>query len=139
RAKVAKELGPQPPARPGTLDAVDIAMFELVGDLLEESPAPPALRAALFRALARFPDVRSFGTVTDPAGRKGVAVALTGRDGATTGDGARIELVFDPGTSALLAERSVAVRPLMGVGPGTLFASRTYLDAGVVASNHATP
>jgi hypothetical protein len=138
-AKVAGELGPQPAPRTGVIDGVDVAMFEIVGILLEESPAPPPLRAALYRALDRFPDVREVGMVNDPAGRRGVAVALVGPDGATTADGSRIELVFDPGTSALLAERTVTVRPNGGVGAGTVLTSKTYMESGLGGSDHATP
>lgn len=76
--------------------------FTQVGDLLRETDAPPALRAALYRAAAGLPGVRSLGTITDKLGRKGVALAI---DSA----GVRDELIFDPRTSALLAEQGIVI------------------------------
>lgn len=52
----------------------DTELFVIVGDLLRESPAPPALRKALWEVAARVPGVELVGSVTDGAGRIGVAV-----------------------------------------------------------------
>ncbi|GGJ37214.1 CU044_5270 family protein [Streptomyces brasiliensis] len=48
-------------------------VFSAVGDLLL-SPAPPKLRAALYRVAADLPGVRLVGKVTDSTGRHGTAV-----------------------------------------------------------------
>jgi hypothetical protein len=52
----------------------DAELFTIVGDLLRESPASPALRSALYDVAATIPGVRLLGTVTDRAGRAGTAV-----------------------------------------------------------------
>ena len=80
---------------------MDAGTFVMVGDLLRERAAPPALRAALYKVAAGIKGVELVGSVTDRAGRRGVAVAIT-----STYTGARVRdvLVFDPVTSALLAE-----------------------------------
>jgi hypothetical protein len=49
--------------------------FTQVGDLLRESDASPELRAALFKVAAGIPGVKLLGTVTDPDGRSGIAIA----------------------------------------------------------------
>lgn len=52
----------------------DTELFVIVGDLLRESPAPPALRRALWEVAARVPGVVLVGPGTDAAGRTGTAV-----------------------------------------------------------------
>jgi hypothetical protein len=68
-------------------------LFTIVGDLLRESPAPPALRKALFDVAAGIPGVHLTGKVTDELGRTGT--------GVTRGDET---LVVDPADGALLAD-----------------------------------
>jgi hypothetical protein len=68
-------------------------LFTIVGDLLRESPAPPALRKALFDVAAGIPGVHLTGKVTDELGRTGT--------GVTRGDET---LVIDPADGALLAD-----------------------------------
>ena len=68
-------------------------LFTIVGDLLRESPAPPALRKALYDVAAGIPGVHLTGKVTDALGRTGTGVS---RDGET--------LVVDPANGALLAD-----------------------------------
>lgn len=59
-------------------EGVDAAtyLFQTVPAVLE-MPVTPAARSALYTLLASLPGVRSMGTVTDVAGRQGVAVAYT--------------------------------------------------------------
>jgi hypothetical protein len=73
-------------------------LFVVVGDLLRESPAPPALRAALYDVAAGIPGVHVTGNATDAAGREGVAVE---RGGQT--------YVIDRGTGQLLAETETGI------------------------------
>jgi hypothetical protein len=82
--------------------------FTQVGDLLRETDAPPALRAALYRAAAGLSGVKSLGTVTDKLGRQGVGLALDSH-------GTRHELIFSATTSALLAEQDVLIGHAQGV------------------------
>lgn len=74
----------------------DEDVFLIVGELLSQGDALPAVRGALFEAAARLPGTVDVGSVPDPLGREGVAVAI---------DGARLrtQLVFDPVTATLLA------------------------------------
>jgi hypothetical protein len=83
--------------------------FTQVGDLLRETDAPPALRAALYRAAAGLPGVKSLGTVTDRLGRHGLGLAFDSH-------GTRHELIFSATTSALLAEQDVLVGAVRGIG-----------------------
>jgi hypothetical protein len=102
-------------------------VFTEIGDALRESPAPAALRAGLYGALALIPGIELVGDVTDRAGRGGVAVAFTEA-------GVRSELIFDPATSEMLAERSVLTRPRpdLGLAAGTVIGDSVYLERAVV-------
>jgi hypothetical protein len=127
----------------------DWETFAIVGDLLRETYAPPALRAALYEIVANFPEVEYLGPVEDAVGRSGLAVA-------STHDGIRREMIFDPETAQLLGENDVLVDPdelTVGVGPetypgtivygpgrpGTVLYSAVYLASGVVDSVAVTP
>jgi hypothetical protein len=81
--KSTKGAGPDPTTE----------LFVIVGDLLRESPAPPALRKALYDVAAGIPGVHLTGKVTDALGRTGTGVE---RNGET--------LVIDPSDGSLLAE-----------------------------------
>jgi hypothetical protein len=108
-------------------------MFTLVGDALRETGASPAQRAALYEVAARIPGVVLLGSVRDPAGRLGTGVAFE-----STHNALRTTLIFDPATSALLAEQQVALRG--GQAPaGTLLGYAVYLQQGVVDSSHGRP
>jgi hypothetical protein len=102
-------------------------MFTLVGDALRESMATPAQRAALYEVAARLPGVDLVGSVKDPAGRPGLAVAMP-----MEADGVRHALVFDPETAVLLAETEIALENPFGYPEGEIVGYATYLDAKVV-------
>jgi hypothetical protein len=108
--------------------------FTQVGDLLRETDVPPALRAALYRAAAGLPGVKSLGTVTDELGRRGIGLAF---DKA----GTRHELIFSAKTSALLAEQEVQAGPVRGVHAprGTLLEWSAYTAGEVVDRLPARP
>lgn len=118
--------------------STDSEMLVLVGDLLRETVAPPELRAALYRVAARIPGVELVGRVTDPAGRDGIAVARTSDD---SGYLERNELIFDPDTSELLAERRVLLERVDWVDaePGTDIGYAVYIESGVVDSTSERP
>jgi hypothetical protein len=111
---------------------LDSEMFTLVGDSLRETAATPAQRSALYQVAARIPGVELVGPVTDSAGRPGIAVA---RDD----HGIRSMLVFDPQTSALLAEEQVALpgNPY-GYPAGARLDYSTYVVQRIVDSDTAT-
>lgn len=118
--------------------STDAEMLVLVGDALREVIVPPKLRAALFRVAAMIPGVELVGPVTDPAGRNGTAVARTSND---AGYRERVELIFDPETSAFLAERQVLLERVdwIDAPPGTVIGYAAYLDSGIVASTSERP
>ncbi|MEO3973168.1 hypothetical protein [Streptomyces sp. CAU 1734] len=71
------------------------------GTLLGATPARPALRAGLYRALGRLPGVKLVGTVKDSTGRSGTELVFSGKQSTDY-------LVIDPGTSVLLEARQVS-------------------------------
>ncbi|WP_327122009.1 hypothetical protein OG206_31640 [Streptomyces sp. NBC_01341] len=69
--------------------------FVQASTVLAVAPASPALRAGLFKALAKVQGVRVVGTAKDSAGRTGTKLAYHGDVGVT-------EVIIDPKTSTLL-------------------------------------
>jgi hypothetical protein len=69
-------------------------------DLLTDTPAPPALREALFKVAASIPGAKVTGHYTDPLGRTGTAVQL-----------GQVTIVVDPANGLVLYEAN---------GPGTV-------------------
>jgi len=115
--------------------AGDAETFTIVGDLLRETSASPALRAALYEVASELPGVELIGTVKDHAGRTGTAVGYTS-------NGYRNELIFDPTTAALLGEESIVadsakVKPHLPTG--TVMGWSVQLASGVVDSTSQTP
>ncbi len=107
----------------------DAETFTIIADLLRETYAPPALRAALYMIAAELPGVELIGQTKDPAGRDGIAVAYANA-------GARHELIFDPDTSVMLGERFVVTDATKEyrVAPGTVVGWAAYLSSGIVDS-----
>jgi hypothetical protein len=115
--------------------AGDAETFTIIGDLLRETYAPPDLRSALYTIAAELPGIQLLGAVHDQAGRRGTAVAYIS-------NGLSHELVFDPQTSALLAEQTTVVDPSQQKPPlpaGTVLDWTAYLSSGIVKSTTATP
>lgn len=101
--------------------------FVHVGDFLRETDAPPAVRAALYRAAALIPGIRLLGTVRDHDGRPGLGIAYPSQ-GPYPSTGSTSELIFDPRTGQLLGEQ--------GTGPAYW---AVYLREQVVDALPATP
>ena len=102
----------------------DAETFTIIGDLLRETYAPPAVRSALYRIASELPGVELVGATSDHLGRPGTGIAYTS-------NGLSHELIFDPQTSALLAEQTVDEH-------GTVLDWTCYLGSGVVDSTTAT-
>lgn len=81
-----------PTPSPGTVTQ-SAELFVVVGDLLRESPASPALREALYDVAANIPGVVVKGDYTDALGRTGTAVERNGEI-----------LVIDTSNGQLLAD-----------------------------------
>ncbi|SFP00926.1 CU044_5270 family protein [Actinomadura madurae] len=90
--------------------------------ILSNTPVTPKVRAALMRALAARPGVQAIGTVADPLGRRGVALASGERTATIDGEwgGPKAErgtyrhrqvIVFDPRTGGLLAVQDTLTQP----------------------------
>lgn len=97
----------------------ELHAFDAIATALRERPAPPALRAALYRALALVPGIELVGPDT-------VAVTVFGT---------RHELIFSPDTAELQAERRVLVDPAQAeidAPPGTVVGEVAYLERAVV-------
>jgi len=96
------EAGP-----PGALED-----FTQIGDLLRATYAPPALRVALFKVASAIPGVLSIGPTTDHLGRKGIGLAIAETpSNPAQGSSGLFELIFDPTTSVLLGEQTLAGTP----------------------------
>lgn len=115
-----KGAGPNPTAE----------LYTVVGDLLRESPAPPALREALYEIAVGIPGVKLVGHYKDALGRTGTAVE---RDGET--------LVIDPGNGELLAD--ISGNPKTGISCGggceEYGAAYMFVSGGPATSAPAVP
>jgi hypothetical protein len=93
-------------------------------------------RAALYRVIESLPGVANLGPVTDRLGRHGQAVGLVT-------SGTRDELIFDPASTVVLEEETVAVAPRQSgnnmLPPGTVLQYTVYLREGVVNSDTGLP
>jgi hypothetical protein len=94
------------------------------------------LRAALYRVIESLPGVQNLGPATDRLGRHGQAVGLVT-------SGARDELIFDPASTVVLEEETVAAGPRQSgnnmLPPGTVMQYTVYLREGVVNSGSGLP
>jgi hypothetical protein len=105
-------------------------MLTLIGEVLHAANATPAQRAALYTVAAQLPGVKLLGPTTDPIGRHGAAVAIA--NGVTK---LRQVLIFDPQTSALLAEEELTLKGNdLGYPPETRIGYTVYLTTAVVRS-----
>ncbi|WP_171170888.1 hypothetical protein [Streptomyces sp. I05A-00742] len=103
-------------------------LFDGIGGLLSESPAPPRVRAALYGLLPGITHVRPAGTVKDSRGRTGTALDFTGNDNR------RSRLIIAPRTYQVLERAEFLVgRPnpddpfLAGLKDGDVINRTTYL------------
>ncbi|MDN3356710.1 CU044_5270 family protein [Actinomadura sp. DC4] len=89
--------------------------LNLVRALLS-GPLPPRTQAALMRVLKARPGIREIGGVTDPLGRKGVALAVEFPAEIRGSSekmpwGSRLQLVFDVETGKYLGYQEILTRP----------------------------
>lgn len=104
-------------------------MFTQLSELIT-LPVSSAVRAAAYRVLANLPGITSLGTVTDPLGRSGVAVALPPMAVGDLGQQQR-QLIVDPDTNTILSQQVVLVAP-------SPLAAEAGLTAGTVVNYTAT-
>ncbi len=125
--------GQEPGAPPAAADSRNgRTTAERLLEILAEPETSPALRAAAFGALGEIPGVRHQGAAADALGRQGEALALVDE----TGFGR--EVIFDPGTSEVLAESEMVFGPPStgnyGLPAGTPFRETAYVEARIVGS-----
>jgi hypothetical protein len=72
--------------------------FVHIGDFLRETDAPPAIRAAIYRAAALIPGIRLLGWVRNYNGKLGLGIAYS-HNGQTS------KLIFNHKTGELLGEQ----------------------------------
>jgi hypothetical protein len=119
-------------------------IVELWG-ILEKANTSPALRAAVFNALAEEPGIRLDRTAKDLVGRSGYALSYASKKASLYGQGGiRTEYIFDPETSAILGRREILADPSLrpwvkGIPAGTVLRDVAYLGSGIVDSPHERP
>lgn len=105
-------------------------------DTASQQPIPPAAEAAILRLIAETPDLVNRGTVTDRAGRPGVAVSLD-----ATQLGNEYTLIFSSQTGQLLDSEQTAIGNTANrhVRPGAVVAYTTIISAGYTTNTTQTP
>lgn len=103
-----------------------------IKDTYNQVPVPPAVRAAIVRYLAATPTLTATGTVTDRAGRTGLAFSV---DSDYSGLPTRYTLIVDPSNGQLLASEDTLTTsagalhvPVPSVISYTTHLSATYTD-----------
>ncbi|GAA2738254.1 CU044_5270 family protein [Actinocorallia aurantiaca] len=137
--RLSAAAAPENRARPAEKAHLETnELFQLGVTLISQAPSSPELRAAAYEMLALIPTVEARGEVTDPLGRKGVAVALPGQatqykieNGRMVPDGDRFDrlLIVDPATGKVLSTTSVITESELGP-PGRLMDYDAFQDSG---------
>ncbi|HEY5261124.1 MAG TPA: CU044_5270 family protein [Solirubrobacteraceae bacterium] len=127
-AVLARELARGHPRSDGPVER-----FVALSDLANRQPIPAAVESVILRLLASTPGLINSGTVTDRAGRPGVAVSL---DSAYTGLPNRYTWTFDRHTGALLGEEDMLIGNTgkLNVRRGAVVSYTTFLPSGWVAN-----
>jgi hypothetical protein len=99
--------------------------FDTIGTLLEHEVLPPALGAALYKAVAKIPGVTIVDSSRDAAGREGIAVAREDK-------GARAEWIFDRKTLEYLGQRKVQTQDTQWLKKGMLLATTAVFERAMV-------
>ncbi len=109
-------------------------MLAKISSLLYGPTSSPALRAALYRVMARIEGVELVGEVADPLGRPGIALSRPGGYGndPTT----EVRLIVDPRSAEVLAEQTILVAPVDWVDaePPVVFSEIVFLETAWVGS-----
>ena len=122
---LTSELG----AQPGSVEYATNE-FDYIGLLLQETAAPPAVRAALLTLAENLPGITLIGPDTAPKGGSGVGFGTA----VPAGGGFSRELIFNPSTGALVAQE---VWSTDSAGSKTLQQWTSYVASGVVDNTSA--
>lgn len=125
---LARELAQGHPRSDGPVER-----FVALTDLASQQPIPSDVEAVILRLLSTTPDLVYRGTVTDRAGRPGVAVSI---DSAYSGGPERYTWIFSPRTGALLdeEERILGSAGKLNVRSNSVISYTIYLASGWVAN-----
>ncbi len=109
---------------------------ELLNILVEGTLNSPQLRAAIFNALAELPGIQVNTNATDMIGRHGYSIRSINRYGG-------LEIIFDPDTAEVLAQRNFLTAPgkspyEKGLPAGFTMSETAYLETGVTDSIRET-
>ena len=121
-------------SQPGT-PGYAMEEFGYIGQLLQETAAPPDVRAALLTLAANIPGITLVGPTTGPEGVSGVGISTPVGPTNATGGGYSEELIFDSTTGALAAVEQWLTD---SSGTKTLEQWSSYLASGVVDNTSTT-
>lgn len=127
---IASHLTGATSAQPGTAEYATTE-FNFIGLLLQETAAPPDVRAALLTFAENIPGITLVGPDTAPEGVSGVGIATP----LQSGGGYSRELIFNPVTGALAAQETWLTD---SSGVKTLEQWTSYVASGVVDNTSMT-
>lgn len=118
----------------------DGELRDRISSLLNSPASSGVLRAALYRVLARLPDVELAGEVRDPLGRGGIGFKSPGGYGDEAVWTSRL-LIVDPRSGDVLAEQTVLERRVdwIDAAPGKVIGEIVYVEQGWVDSPEERP
>lgn len=118
----------------------DGELRDRISSLLNSPASSGELRAALYRVLARLPDVELTGDVRDPLGRSGIGFKSPGGYGDEPVWTSRL-LIVDPRSGDVLAEQTVLERRVewIDAAPGDVIGEIVYVEQGWVDSPEERP
>lgn len=108
------------------------AVFELIGNLVNEQAVPPRTAAAFYRATTLIPGVEVERDATDALGRQGIGVSRADAAFRT-----RTTWVFDPDSYELMGMRSWFTHT--DGSPDILFGATAILERGIVDEAGTVP
>jgi hypothetical protein len=108
-----------------------LEMVVYVADILRSGLVPADLRAALYRVLAKVPNLQITEEVTNLDGKKGTAFGVSAK-------GLRHDVIIDPATGQFTGEREIAEDGYSNIPPGTVM-EYTSVTTAVVASMGTKP
>lgn len=109
----------------------DTELLVYAADALRSGLVPADTRAALYRALAKLPDLEITDQLANLDGRVGIAYGMSDGD-------SRHEIIIDPATGEFIGERETVIKDLDGMRAGTVM-SYTSVSTAVVNEMGAKP
>jgi hypothetical protein len=130
----ARVTDPKANAGAGNGFSVSVRTLTLASEILDDPLAGPELRAALYEAEGFVSGIEYFGKATDAIGRPGVAI---GAESANSGAPTRYSLIFDPGTSQVLATEETRLRSpaaFPDAKASSLIGAKLFIESGGASS-----